>query len=120
MSEFLRVERAGAVATIWIDRQAKMNTMTVAMRNEFPAIFAGLEWFVAHAKLGKAMRATFQDRETAERRRSSCLVPCSCRRPISHPARTRRRWASTSEPRRRRSVFWCEAKASPVRRRIPW
>jgi len=43
MSEFLRVERAGAVATIWIDRQAKMNTMTVAMRNEFPAIFAALE-----------------------------------------------------------------------------
>ena len=43
MSEFLRVERAGAVATIWIDRQPKMNTMTVAMRNEFPGIFAGLE-----------------------------------------------------------------------------
>jgi enoyl-CoA hydratase/carnithine racemase len=43
MSEFLRVERAGAVATVWIDRQAKMNTMTVAMRNEFPAIFAALE-----------------------------------------------------------------------------
>src|SRR5262245_51972534 len=43
MSEFLRVERAGAVATIWIDRQAKMNTMTVAMRNEFPAIFGALE-----------------------------------------------------------------------------
>jgi 2-oxoglutaroyl-CoA hydrolase len=43
MSEFLRVERAGAVATIWIDRQAKMNTMTVAMRNEFPEIFGALE-----------------------------------------------------------------------------
>lgn len=43
MSEFLRVERKGRVATLWIDRQAKMNTMTVAMRNEFPAIFAGLE-----------------------------------------------------------------------------
>jgi enoyl-CoA hydratase/carnithine racemase len=43
MSEFLRVERAGAVATIWIDRQPRMNTMTVAMRNEFPGIFAGLE-----------------------------------------------------------------------------
>jgi len=43
MSEFLRVERAGAVATIWIDRQPKMNTMTVAMRNEFPGIFAALE-----------------------------------------------------------------------------
>ncbi len=43
MSEFLRVERKGAVATLWIDRQPKMNTMTVAMRNELPAIFAGLE-----------------------------------------------------------------------------
>jgi len=43
MSDFLRVERTGAVATLWIDRQAKMNTMTVAMRNEFPAIFADLE-----------------------------------------------------------------------------
>jgi 2-oxoglutaroyl-CoA hydrolase len=43
MSEFLRVAREGAVATVWIDRQAKMNTMTVAMRNEFPGIFAGLD-----------------------------------------------------------------------------
>ena len=43
MSEFLRVERAGHVATLWIDRQPKMNTMTVAMRNEFPGIFRELE-----------------------------------------------------------------------------
>jgi len=43
MSEFLRVERTGALATILIDRQPKMNTMTVAMRNEFPGIFGGLE-----------------------------------------------------------------------------
>jgi 2-oxoglutaroyl-CoA hydrolase len=43
MSEFVRVERRGAIATIWIDRQAKMNTMTVAMRNEFPAIFRDLD-----------------------------------------------------------------------------
>jgi enoyl-CoA hydratase/carnithine racemase len=43
MSEFLKVERHGAAATIWIDRQPKMNTMTVAMRNEFPAIFASLD-----------------------------------------------------------------------------
>ena len=43
MSEFLRVERKGPVATLWIDHQPKMNTMTVAMRNEFPGIFAGLE-----------------------------------------------------------------------------
>jgi hypothetical protein len=32
MGEFLRVERHGSAATVWIDRQAKMNTMTVAMR----------------------------------------------------------------------------------------
>ena len=43
MSEFLRVEQRGAVATLWIDRQPKMNTMTVAMRNEFPGIFRDLE-----------------------------------------------------------------------------
>lgn len=43
MSEFLRVERRGPVATIWIDRQAKMNALTVAMRNEFPELFRGLD-----------------------------------------------------------------------------
>ncbi|HEY7649503.1 MAG TPA: enoyl-CoA hydratase-related protein [Methylomirabilota bacterium] len=43
MSEFLRVERRGLVATLWIDRQPKMNTMTVAMREEFPAIFRELD-----------------------------------------------------------------------------
>src|SRR5712691_207475 len=43
MSSFLRVERKPPVATVWIDRQAKMNTMTVAMRHEFPGIFADLE-----------------------------------------------------------------------------
>jgi 2-oxoglutaroyl-CoA hydrolase len=43
MSEFLRLERRAPVATIWIDRQAKMNTMTVAMREEFPGIFRGLD-----------------------------------------------------------------------------
>ena len=43
MSEFLRTERRGAVATLWIDRQPKMNTMTVAMRHEFPGIFRDLE-----------------------------------------------------------------------------
>ncbi|MBI4629065.1 MAG: enoyl-CoA hydratase/isomerase family protein [Candidatus Rokubacteria bacterium] len=43
MSEFLRTERQGPVATVWIDRQPRMNTMTVAMRNEFPGIFAALE-----------------------------------------------------------------------------
>src|SRR5919204_1152595 len=43
MSEFLRVERQGPVATLWIDRQPKMNTMTVAMRNEFPGLFREME-----------------------------------------------------------------------------
>ena len=43
MSEFLRAERQGTIATIWIDRQPKMNTMTVAMRNEFPGIFMSLD-----------------------------------------------------------------------------
>jgi len=43
VSEFLRAERKGALATIWIDRQPKMNTMTVAMRNELPGIFQVLE-----------------------------------------------------------------------------
>src|SRR5436853_6628098 len=43
MSEFLRVVRAGAVSTIWIDRQPKMNAMTMAMRNELPPIFGGLD-----------------------------------------------------------------------------
>jgi 2-oxoglutaroyl-CoA hydrolase len=43
MSEFLRVERQGMIATVWIDRQPKMNTLTVAMRNEFPEIFRDLD-----------------------------------------------------------------------------
>src|SRR5262245_42337877 len=43
MSEFLRVERDGPIATLWIDRQPRMNTMTVAMRDEFPRIFRDLE-----------------------------------------------------------------------------
>jgi 2-oxoglutaroyl-CoA hydrolase len=43
MSEFLRVERQGPVATLWIDRQTKMNTMTVAMRHEFPGLFQQLD-----------------------------------------------------------------------------
>ena len=43
MSEFLRVDTHGPVATLWIDRQPKMNTMTVAMRNEFPDIFRSFD-----------------------------------------------------------------------------
>ncbi|MFQ5897377.1 MAG: enoyl-CoA hydratase/isomerase family protein [Candidatus Methylomirabilia bacterium] len=43
MSEFLRVERDGQVVTVWIDRQAKMNTLTVAMRSELPRIFQDLD-----------------------------------------------------------------------------
>jgi len=63
MSEFLRVERVGPVATLWIDRQAKMNSMTVAMRNEFPAIFreldgdAGVRVVVVRGAGGKAFSA---------------------------------------------------------------
>ncbi len=43
MGEHIRVERNGFVATIWIDRQDKRNTMTVAMREMFPAIFQELD-----------------------------------------------------------------------------
>jgi enoyl-CoA hydratase/carnithine racemase len=43
MSELLRLERHGPVATLWIDRQPKMNTLTVAMRSEFPGIFDSLD-----------------------------------------------------------------------------
>jgi 2-oxoglutaroyl-CoA hydrolase len=63
MSEFLRVERCGPQATIWIDRQPKMNTMTVAMRGEFPAIFrdldadAGVRVIVVRGAGGKAFSA---------------------------------------------------------------
>ena len=63
MSEFLRVERRGAVATLWIDRQPKMNTMTVAMRNEFPDLFrdfdrdAGVRVIVIRGAGGKAFSA---------------------------------------------------------------
>jgi enoyl-CoA hydratase/carnithine racemase len=63
MSEFLRVERQAAVATLWIDRQPKMNTMTVAMRNEFPDIFRdfdrddGVRVVVIRGAGGKAFSA---------------------------------------------------------------
>jgi 2-oxoglutaroyl-CoA hydrolase len=63
MSEFLRTERAGAVATLWIDRQPRMNTMTVAMRNEFPEIFRdfdrddGVRVVVIRGAGGKAFSA---------------------------------------------------------------
>jgi 2-oxoglutaroyl-CoA hydrolase len=43
VNEFLRVERRGAIATLWIDRQAKMNTMTVAMRQALPDLFRELD-----------------------------------------------------------------------------
>ena len=39
MTEFLRIDRQGSVTTVWIDRQAKMNALTVAMRETFPGIF---------------------------------------------------------------------------------
>jgi 2-oxoglutaroyl-CoA hydrolase len=43
MSEWVGLERTPPLATIWIDRQAKMNTMTVAMRNELPTLFRDLD-----------------------------------------------------------------------------
>ncbi len=43
MTEGLRLEQRETVATLWIDRQAKMNTITVAMRNELPRIFRELD-----------------------------------------------------------------------------
>src|SRR2546425_4575686 len=43
MSAFLRVERKPPVATVWIDRQAEVNPMTVVMRHESPGIVADLE-----------------------------------------------------------------------------
>lgn len=43
MSGSLRIDRAGPVATVWIERQAKLNALTVAMRAEFPGIFQDLD-----------------------------------------------------------------------------
>jgi 2-oxoglutaroyl-CoA hydrolase len=43
LSEFIRVEQHDRIATVWIDRQSKMNSMTVAMRQEFPDIFRALD-----------------------------------------------------------------------------
>ncbi len=43
MSEALRVEKTGPVATIWIDRQTLMNTITVAMRQELPGLLHSLD-----------------------------------------------------------------------------
>ena len=43
MEDHIRLERNGHIATIWIDRQDKRNTMTVAMREMFPGIFQELD-----------------------------------------------------------------------------
>ncbi len=43
MTQGLRLEQQEAVATLWIDRQAKMNTITVGMRKELPRIFRDLD-----------------------------------------------------------------------------
>jgi len=43
MSDGLRVERQGALTTLWIDRQSKMNTITVAMRSDIPRILGELD-----------------------------------------------------------------------------
>lgn len=43
MSDVLRMEKTGTEATIWIDRQTLMNTITVAMRKELPGLLHGLD-----------------------------------------------------------------------------
>lgn len=43
MSDVLRVEKTGTAATIWIDRQTLMNTITVAMRKELPGLLHSLD-----------------------------------------------------------------------------
>ena len=43
MSEALRVEKTASAATIWIDRQTLMNTITVAMRQELPGLLHSLD-----------------------------------------------------------------------------
>lgn len=43
MSDVLRVEKTGTEATVWIDRQTLMNTITVAMRKELPGLLHGLD-----------------------------------------------------------------------------
>lgn len=43
MSDVLHVEKTGPEATIWIDRQTLMNTITVAMRKELPGLLHGLD-----------------------------------------------------------------------------
>ena len=43
MSDVLRVEKTGTSATIWIDRQTLMNTITVAMRKELPGLLHSLD-----------------------------------------------------------------------------
>jgi 2-oxoglutaroyl-CoA hydrolase len=95
MSEFLRVERAGPTATVWIDRQPRMNTMTVAMRNEFPAIFQGLDAddevrvVVIRGAGGKAFSAggdvgEFLQQAPADLERwgDTCSAPERCRKPV--------------------------------------
>ncbi len=43
MSDVIRIEKNGAEATIWIDRQTLMNTITVAMRKELPGLILSLD-----------------------------------------------------------------------------
>jgi enoyl-CoA hydratase/carnithine racemase len=95
MSEFLRVERGDRRATIWIDRQAKMNTMTVAMRHEFPAIFRGLDAdesvrvVIVRGAGGKAFSAggdvgefLAQSPADLELWGDTCSEPERCRKPV--------------------------------------
>jgi enoyl-CoA hydratase/carnithine racemase len=95
MSEFLRVEQDGPVATLWIDRQPKMNTMTVAMRRELPALFQGFDAdetvrvVVVRGAGGKAFSAGGDVAEfltlapaDLEQWGDTCSAPERCRKPV--------------------------------------
>jgi enoyl-CoA hydratase/carnithine racemase len=95
MSEFLRVEQDGPVATLWIDRQPKMNTLTVAMRRELPALFQGFDAdetvrvVVVRGAGGKAFSAGGDVAEfltlapaDLEQWGDTCSAPERCRKPV--------------------------------------
>ncbi len=95
MSEFLRVEQDGPVVTLWIDRQPKMNTLTVAMRRELPALFQGFDAdetvrvVVVRGAGGKAFSAGGDVAEfltlapaDLEQWGDTCSAPERCRKPV--------------------------------------
>ncbi|HXH83349.1 MAG TPA: enoyl-CoA hydratase/isomerase family protein [Candidatus Tectomicrobia bacterium] len=95
MSEFLRVQQDGPVATLWIDRQPKMNTMTVAMRLELPDLFRrfdadeGVRVVVVRGAGDKAFSAGGDVAEfltlapaDLEQWGDTCSAPERCRKPV--------------------------------------